>query len=45
MHRKIGVVKKCHNEEFQLPEGQTVVKVDPNYYRATEVGPVNWRFH
>ena len=35
--QEIGVVKKCHNEEFQLPEGQTVVKVDPNYYRATEV--------
>ena len=34
---EVGVVKKCHNDAFQLPENQVVVKVDPNYYRATEV--------
>jgi len=30
-------VKKCHNDEFQLPGDKIVVKVDPNYYRPTEV--------
>ena len=34
---EVGVVKKCHNDEFQLPEDKIVVKVDPNYYRPTEV--------
>jgi len=30
-------VKKCHNDEFQLPGDKIVVKVDPDYYRPTEV--------
>jgi GDPmannose 4,6-dehydratase len=34
---EVGVVKKCHNDEFQLPVEKIVVKVDPNYYRPTEV--------
>jgi GDPmannose 4,6-dehydratase len=32
-----GLVLACHNPEFQLPEGSVVVKVDPNYFRPTEV--------
>jgi GDPmannose 4,6-dehydratase len=32
-----GIVKKCHNPEFQLPEGKAVIKVDRNYFRPTEV--------
>ena len=33
---EVGKVKSCHGE-FKLEAGQTVVKVDPNYYRPTEV--------
>ena len=32
-----GIVKQCHNPEFQVPEGKPVVKVDTNYFRPTEV--------
>ncbi len=32
-----GIVKKCDNPEFQLPEGKAVIKVDRNYFRPTEV--------
>ena len=32
-----GYVVKCSNPEYQLPEGKVVVKVDPRYYRPTEV--------
>lgn len=32
-----GIVERCHNPEFQLPEGKPVIKVDPNYFRPTEV--------
>ena len=34
---EIGKVKSCSNPEFQLKVGQVVVKVDPAYYRPTEV--------
>ena len=34
---EIAVVKSCSNQEFQFEMGQTVVKVDPEYYRPTEV--------
>ncbi len=30
-------VLRCNNPNYQLPLGKTVVKVDPNYYRPTEV--------
>ncbi len=33
---EIGVVKSC-NREYQIPEGTVVVKVDPRYFRPTEV--------
>jgi GDPmannose 4,6-dehydratase len=32
-----GIVVACDNEEFTLPIGSTVVAVDPNYFRPTEV--------
>lgn len=34
---EVGLIKQCHNPEFQLPIETTVVKVDTNYYRPTEV--------
>jgi GDPmannose 4,6-dehydratase len=33
---EVGIVAAC-NGEYQLPIGTTVVKVDPRYYRPTEV--------
>jgi GDPmannose 4,6-dehydratase len=32
-----GIVKKCSDPEYQLEEGQEVLKVDPRYFRPTEV--------
>lgn len=32
-----GFVVACNNPEYQLPLGKVVVKVDPRYYRPTEV--------
>jgi GDPmannose 4,6-dehydratase len=32
-----GVIKKCNNPDYQLEEGKVVVKVDPAYFRPTEV--------
>lgn len=32
-----GIVNKCYLPEFQLPQGKVIVKVDPGYYRPTEV--------
>ncbi len=34
---EVGVVKKCDNQEYQLETGKVVVKVDPAYFRPTEV--------
>lgn len=34
---EVAVVTACSNPEFQIPIGQTVVAVDPKYYRPTEV--------
>ncbi|NPA37971.1 MAG: GDP-mannose 4,6-dehydratase [Chlorobi bacterium] len=34
---EVGVIKKCNNPEYQLEEGKVVVKVDPAYFRPTEV--------
>ncbi len=30
-------IVKCNNEEFQLEHGHVVLKIDPRYYRPTEV--------
>ncbi len=32
-----AVVKNCRDERYQVPIGQTVVRVDPVYFRPTEV--------
>jgi GDPmannose 4,6-dehydratase len=34
---EIAKVSACNNPEYQLEIGKTVVKVDPQYYRPTEV--------
>jgi len=34
---EIGKVKSCSNADYQLEIGQTVIRVDPQYYRPTEV--------
>lgn len=34
---EIGKVASCSNKDFQLEIGKEVVKVDPQYYRPTEV--------
>ena len=31
------MVSKIHNSEVKLKEGQVVVKIDPKYFRPTEV--------
>lgn len=33
---EVGKIKKCHGK-YQLGMGSVVVKIDPNYYRPTEV--------
>jgi GDPmannose 4,6-dehydratase len=34
---EIGAVLTCANPEFQLEKGMNVIKIDPEYYRPTEV--------
>ncbi|NMR33815.1 GDP-mannose 4,6-dehydratase [Chryseobacterium aquaticum] len=34
---EVAKVKSCSNPEYQLPIGKEVVKIDPAYYRPTEV--------
>ncbi|MBC6990444.1 MULTISPECIES: GDP-mannose 4,6-dehydratase [Hymenobacter] len=34
---EIGTVTECSDPEYQLPIGQVVVKIDPAYFRPTEV--------
>jgi len=34
---EIGTVAKCNNPEYEVEIGTEVVKVDPRYYRPTEV--------
>lgn len=34
---EIAKVAACHNPLYQLPIGKTIVRVDPKYYRPTEV--------
>ncbi len=35
--KEIATVKSCNNPDFQVEIGKEVVKVDPRYYRPTEV--------
>lgn len=32
-----GIIKACHNSEFQLKKGQEVIAIDKAYFRPTEV--------
>lgn len=34
---EIAVVKKCNNPAYQLPQGSVVMRIDPKYYRPSEV--------
>ncbi len=34
---EVAKIAKCHNDEYRLPEGKEVVKVDKRYFRPTEV--------
>ncbi|MES2430917.1 MAG: GDP-mannose 4,6-dehydratase [Bacteroidota bacterium] len=34
---EVGKVAKCNDPKYQLPIGKEVVKIDPQYYRPTEV--------
>lgn len=34
---EVGYIKSCSNSEYQLKIGQEIVKVDPRYFRPTEV--------
>lgn len=34
---EIAKIAKCNHPDYHLPIGKTVVKIDPNYYRPTEV--------
>lgn len=34
---EIAIIKACSNSDYQLEVGKTVVKVDPKYFRPTEV--------
>ena len=34
---EVGIVSKCSNDFYKLKSGQTVVCVDPKYFRPTEV--------
>ncbi|MBK7372373.1 MAG: GDP-mannose 4,6-dehydratase [Saprospiraceae bacterium] len=35
--KEYAVIVECKNPEYQVPKGKVVVKVDPNYFRPTEV--------
>lgn len=34
---EVGKIQSCSNPEYQLPIGKEIIKIDPNYYRPTEV--------
>lgn len=34
---EIGIVDKCTNPDFQITLGKVLIKIDPNYYRPSEV--------
>jgi GDPmannose 4,6-dehydratase len=34
---EVAVVKSCSNSDYQIEVGQVVVKIDPKYFRPTEV--------
>lgn len=34
---EVGTIRSCSNTAYQIPIGKEVVKIDPNYFRPTEV--------
>ncbi|MDX1718753.1 MAG: GDP-mannose 4,6-dehydratase [Salegentibacter mishustinae] len=34
---EVGMVDGCSDPDYQLPEGKLILKIDPEYYRPTEV--------
>lgn len=34
---EVGVIKSCSNPDYNIEIGKTVIRVDPNYFRPTEV--------
>jgi GDPmannose 4,6-dehydratase len=34
---EVGIVSICKNKEFNLEKGKVIVRIDPNYYRPSEV--------
>ena len=34
---EIGLIKSCNNKDYMLPIGKEVIKIDPKYFRPTEV--------
>ncbi len=34
---EVGTVLSCSNSEFQMEKGKTIIKIDPDYHRPTEV--------
>jgi GDPmannose 4,6-dehydratase len=34
---EVGFIESCSNADYQIPIGQKVLAVDPNYFRPTEV--------
>jgi GDPmannose 4,6-dehydratase len=37
LENEIGKIASCTNPEYQLPIGKVVIRIDPKYYRPTEV--------
>ena len=37
LENEIGKIASCSNPEYQLPLGKEVIKIDPKYFRPTEV--------
>ncbi|WP_026839471.1 GDP-mannose 4,6-dehydratase [Gillisia sp. JM1] len=37
LENEIGKIASCANPEYQLPIGKEVIKIDPKYFRPTEV--------
>jgi len=35
--KEVGIIKSCSNKKIKIPVGKTVIKIDPKYYRPTEV--------
>lgn len=36
-NKETGIIRRCNNKQFNLPEGKIILEVDPRYFRPTEV--------